>query len=780
MISEDREMQLWQRLDELRTTENFGFEKIVAWGCQEGMALTAEELIWLLAKSGRIDGEFAVPLSLARFFVELLRSRDAKSLLDPAAGLALLGLSISSPLSLSRVDLVCRNVAAKQLLDAFPRARPSVLMPLLRAGPNIIIGDFESARTQLASSYDAVLSIPPFTGQRQRRSYTTEQGEVVVTGDPSELLILDAAKHLAPEGIIAFVMPPRFTWDDRLDSVRANLPRFGLHLTGLLRLKPGTFSTTGIAFDLAIIERIDRDRLFVAELPDHDKGQDELLTRLRERREGPHPTQGRLVPGKTFRGLEVLEAHDRTKELGLRKGMAAVPFGKAIREIVSPKRRGKDFEPCAEHPDGVYLPEMASTPATTAQTELPERLKSYLQLIANTDVVLPGFLVDWLNTPLGNALRQSTMKGITIPRISKSALADSILYLPPLEDQQRAMEALATIRRLRGELGELETRIWDRPRQVQDVLDALANVNHEERFDDWLETLPFPLASILRTYHALDRLDKDRYERLLHFFEALAAFVATIHLSAFRSAEAAWTDLRPKVSRALQQQHMTLERPTFGLWRLVLESLATEARKLVHGNDEQQAQARSLFHVADLAPIEILTSKKLLSLLQKTNDYRNRWTGHGGAVGPAEATERHKLLRLELDQVRELFGASFLRFELLEPREAEILPGPLYRCNARRVMGSNPAFEHSVVELTSPAYTGGLYLHNPGHDQALNLIGFVKVKNTPQPACYFFNREDLTGTHMVSYHSVDEPDFVDKSHPLKQLFSELSEPENAS
>ena len=139
----------------------------------------------------------------------------------------------------------------------------------------------------------------------------------------------------------------------------------------------------------------------------------------------------------------------------------------------------------------------------------PAKLKSYFQLLVDPAVVLPEYLAGWLNSPIGYALRQLAMTDATIPRIKRDLLAESRLYLPSIEEQMVAIKAVREIRSMRSELAELESRIWDRPREASDVSEAVGRVNHEDRFSDWTETLPFPLAAILRTYHASDRLDKE-------------------------------------------------------------------------------------------------------------------------------------------------------------------------------------------------------------------------------------------------------------------------------
>ena len=106
---------------------------------------------------------------------------------------------------------------------------------------------------------------------------------------------------------------------------------------------------------------------------------------------------------------------------------------------------------------------MANTAATTRQEDLPERLKSYFQLLVDPEIALPEYLAELLNTALGQSLRQAVMTGATIPRIRKDLLSESTLYLVPVSDQKRALEARAEIRKLRNELSELESQIWERP-----------------------------------------------------------------------------------------------------------------------------------------------------------------------------------------------------------------------------------------------------------------------------------------------------------------------------
>jgi len=757
-----REKILWQILDEVRgKVDSRDFLRLVRRFRECSVELTISELMYLYERTTDGSGTIAVPQLVAQFFQFLLEGRNLSILLDPFGGFGLLGTWLAHNLPDRHIDIVTTLADAQELIQ-----------PLKNANLTVHIGTTKNVTETVTDEYDAIVSIPPINRSKERRSYEVAGTQVNLNDDPSLLAIADLASHLGPNGFFAFVVAPRFAWEKRPDSIRKNLDRFGLHLSALLKFRPGTFAGISLALDLAIIDRKVRETLFVAEIPEDAEAQKALVARLLKRKQGPTPSQGRLVPQDQFHGLAALEAKERYYKLARVKGLDSVLFSIAVPQIQIPKRRDHNFEHCGDHPHAVYLPDMAATDATTHQDDLPPRLKSYLQLIVNPEVVLPEYLAGLLNTPMGHAFRHMVMTGETIPRINRPLLLESKLYLPSIREQGLGLEAAREIQRLRNELTELESNIWQRPNDVSRVVQAIHKVNHEERFSDWLETLPFPLAAILRSYHALDLTPKDKYERLLHFFEAFTEFCAAIHLSATRVNAYYWEMQREQITKVLDHQHLSLHKASFGSWRVITELMAGRLRSMLH-NKEERIIVCDLYTTADAAPLKMLASAELAILLQRINGFRNRWKGHGGAITEAEACERFKFLEADLAKFREIVGNKFLQYQLIEPRESEILDGPVFRCRIRRVMGSNPQLEHDTVDLTMPAKTGCLYLHNPGHVKALELLPLVQVRSTPQPASYFYNRLEKTEPQLVSYHFAAQSEISSSNATLLKLLKEF-------
>ena len=128
----------------------------------------------------------------------------------------------------------------------------------------------------------------------------------------------------------------------------------------------------------------------------------------------------------------------------------------------------------------------------------------------------------------------------------------------------------------------MRAELWSKPEDVTAISEKIGRVNREETFVDWLETLPFPLASILWRYHTTKR-PKEQLEVLTKFFEALAEFLSATLLSAAKMDEALWSEAQAMLS----QNREELEKSSFGAWVNVAGATAKSLRTIY--NREQSA-----------------------------------------------------------------------------------------------------------------------------------------------------------------------------------------------
>jgi hypothetical protein len=472
-----------------------------------------------------------------------------------------------------------------------------------------------------------------------------------------------------------------------------------------------------------------------------------------------------------------VDAAERIALLAQRMGLVPVPFTEVVLEVNSPSS-GRNFTRFEEKPNSVYLPQMASTAATTSQDSLPERLKSYFQLVVNPEVADAEFVAGFFNTPLGQLVRDVVRQGATIPRIAKNLLQQVNLYLPPQHArklQTQAVEVHKTILRLKAELTELESRLWKRPIAVDKIQSSLRQINREERFEEWIDSLPFPLASVLWVCHTETGSYKERYERALLVCEALAEFLAVVYLSAFGTSASRWTELQPRLMTALAENKLSFELGTFGTWRVVVECLGAEARRLLNNECEVCFE---LFKTRNREVLEAILSKRLVGLLQDANAIRNNWSGHKGAVSESAARQVYEKLSQHIATVRDVFGTIWEGYELLLPSTCKVRAG-VFSYSARRIMGSRTPFQSIDLTLAEGMDDGHLHLWSPDETRTLKLLPFIKVMPSPKTeenACYFYNRKQDGGIRFLSYYFESDSDVVQEFRDTADALNRLLSP----
>lgn len=351
--------------------------------------------------------------------------------------------------------------------------------------------------------------------------------------------------------------------------------------------------------------------------------------------------------------------------------------------------------------------------------------------------------------------------------------------IPPPPIGQGVPSALvAIIRRLLAE------RPDDRPASADEVLKALKSAGttqaDEAGFLSWVESLPFPLASILWAYHAeLDRRAKIDY--LLKFFEASAQFTATVLLSAYRSDRAffdahrtAWFGTDPD-----NPHPANFRVASFGTWVNLSQRLAKTARRLLSGDARSAEACYELFAAHDPDLVRVLTSKKLFEILVAASDCRNAWTGHGGATGPSEQDRRLGVLEELLVRTRTLIGTAFETWTLLKPGSFTY-SGGIFNLVCTNLTGTRSAFRKQRLEVGQLLDSGRLYLLNTGSMRSLELVPLIRViagLKTGEDAIYFYNRCTRDGVRWVSYHFPAEPELMLEDRDVDKLLSDLQSPD---
>ena len=303
-------------------------------------------------------------------------------------------------------------------------------------------------------------------------------------------------------------------------------------------------------------------------------------------------------------------------------------------------------------------------------------------------------------------------------------------------------------------------------------------MNKEKGIVNWLETLPFPLASILRRYHA-DHDSRSKNDHLLFFFEAFAQFVTTVMFSALKNDEVLFE--KQRTSWIKDKLADRLKMSSFGIWGILGEQLAKITRRELSSKDSRDRCLR-MYRVKRSDFLDTITNKKIYEIISTTAGYRNNWKGHGGIVGEKEQKNRQTLLENELSKIREIISDCFEDSIFLRPKDNTYSKG-VYNYVIMSLMGSHTTFKEEEIRTIIPLDISKNYILFEDNPEPLELIPFVKFMSTPESeetACYFYNRIEKNKIRWVSYHFEKESEIMSEDKALTAFISNFENQDNKS
>jgi len=779
-------------LDEMKGIEFLGAEELARFIKGKMSSLPEDQVqqfrMLFSSRIGRGAGVCQPPSWLATFIGEFAKIRNAKAICDPWAGNGSL---------IGHVNLLCEARSASAFtVNQSEYSLGKILFPEIEwhcvGTHQLLESDFKQ--------YDLIISSLPF-GLRHSSPLEVDAGEegvITLRDDFAHLLMVHTMRQIPETGIGAFIVTPQFFNSTR--SVFRHFGLIGLKAEAALTLPQGTFSPyTEISTVLVIITRSESGPMFVGQLSNDQKMNSQILENMTLRKEGGSLEMGRFVEPTTYRGLASIRAEERLKEAEARFGGAAIPLCDLSTSITL-GRIDKDFA-FEDRENSLYIPLIGSRDVVTSIDELAIKTHNYAQVTIDPSRSSAAFVARFLNSDLGKELRYSNQKGSTIPRLNKESLQYIGVFVPDLKTQQLVLDVEAriaeeqnTMLALQGELSEIRRDLWGNPSSSSDAEKKLAVLSKRlgtgvkehaaERLDQWFETLPFPMASILRAWQATPSNDyKSKYEHLIDFFEGTAEFLSVILLSAYSSNEPIFTPIKERLNNAMQKQNLTFRRATFGTWKCVSEFLGARTRELLAEKKDPEETANSrdlcaeLFSDRSLVLPRMLSRPELSPIFAATNKMRNDWKGHGGLVSPEEARYRNEMLLAELQKLREVFEDVWVETQLIHSQTCTPRRG-LFENEVSIQMGSNSEFLKENRSMSIWLDVERLYLYKKGSPGALKLLPLIQVGPSPRSAknaCYFFSRVESDGVRFVSHHYDVESEWKDTFADVTATIESLSQ-----
>lgn len=288
----------------------------------------------------------------------------------------------------------------------------------------------------------------------------------------------------------------------------------------------------------------------------------------------------------------------------------------------------------------------------------------------------------------------------------------------------------------------------------------------EFEIEQWIETLPYPLASILWASIS-SYIYEHKVKYLLQFFEAFAEFNFNLLLSGLSSDELFF---KMKVKGCLEKEkefnEEWFEKPSFGVWNHLTYCLSNIIRKELKHN---RSTCLKLFGKPDKKLLESLTSYELNNIFKKASRYRNNWEGHGPRVSEKEYEERFNELYNMVIQIHEILGDSFKNTFLVAPVQS-ILKEGVQKYTVKKLMTTRPPFRSLEIESDVIMDSSRIHMINKNKKSPLKILPLILVIDD---ICYYYNGKDPYKNQFrySSYHYTKEPEILIPYEKLNDLLS---------
>ena len=388
-----------------------------------------------------------------------------------------------------------------------------------------------------------------------------------------------------------------------------------------------------------------------------------------------------------------------------------------------------------------------------------------------------AFLNGWLASPLGCESimaahrRLGGTRGI-VRSDSRSLMqlaAEIVVPFPVLAEQSRIAAEDAKLNRVESLVRRTRGEFWEEPTEGQEFASKFDELLDESPHK-WANDLPYPVAAALWTLHTKETVEAKHKQTFL-FWEAYAAFSATMLLSAL-AVDASLRDAEmPGLKRALNDVGLSLERATLGTWSVVLQRLGAVFREMLTSKEvDQQERVLRTFGGVSRSSLSRLIAPGVVRLVSEANNKRNAWDGHAGAASQAELQGHLDHMNGLLDELRAEVGSAWRGLQLVRPGNASKQNGQIVQ-NAELLLGPSTPFRVTRLEVADMLDGERLYLIAPSGDVGLALQPFVIMQRSPASekyTSYFYSRADGEGFRFVSYETAEQSEITLRNPVIRQ------------
>jgi hypothetical protein len=620
----------------------------------------------------------------------------------------------------------------------------------------IIVGDGLNLLNQNNNKFDFICCFPPF-GLR-----TKHVNKKANTNDYATDLFIECSTKLDKDGVLAFLVSPKFAFDVKTKKL---LTQNEISIDGMFHLPEGTFSPlTNISSYVVFASKKNVEKCFVGELTNDDSTNAVIFENFKKKQKGKSIQLGRLVDFNSFTSFKALASSENLEMMGKRTGLESSSISDLAKEVILLKDIKK--EDVNHKNNSIYIPKVGKSDVVDEPLKMHIKPKNCIQVTLDPAKADSTFLSYYLNTSLGALSLESLKVGTVILNLTKSQLSKLSVFIPDLETQLKVISTNNKIEQLALNINDLKTKLWKQPKSIKSINKVLSSFENDDKIEDWIDTLPFPIATILWKYHATNENSK-KVDHLFHFFEAFSEFLSLIMLSSFNQNKEFYKAESHRWLEKDERHKNWYLKSDFGGWNNLTANLSKATRTLLNDKDNKGLCAE-VFGNPSKEYFNFITNKGIINLLNEVREYRNKWKGHGGVTSDQDNINRLTVLEQKLTKIREFIGEGFSDCKLISPTTNAYSDG-VFTYKVKELIGTRTPFNEIEISSLIPLDISKLFLIHHEQNRPIELLPFIKFEQKAK-ACYFYNRVEGSNIRWVSFHYEEISELTEK---LDAKFDEI-------
>ena len=609
------------------------------------------------------------------------------------------------------------------------------------------------------AAYDVIFSDLPFGS--------------IHKGCIQQKIVDECVGRLAQKGVGIFTFANNIVFGFPAKRWLAELSEKGIYVSAIIDLPEGLYEPmTFISSKIVLFSKEKADKLFLAKLKRESDAPVIVDYYLSKSNSPKSETLGKWFDHNTFPDFASYENEQRRQRTAIKLEKAyngkLMQISEISTAVKAPKRTDTPFD---EAENAIYIPKLGKSEVVTSLNELHIKPQNYFQILVDQEKILPEFLKFFFNTDNGVTRRLRAMAG-TILSLNVGRIKAIEVPVPSLKTQASVLEVYEELNKIELEASRLRDRLEDVPASYSNIAKEIKDINNKgDKFEQWVESLPYPLATILKRYTASDTYQQ-KQEMLFYFFEAYSIFIAAILTAVYQQPQFSNSEIED-VGVAY------FEKASFGSWVKMDQALAKIFR-IRMDNPNLIDSVLNSFHTDDQSLVKLISLGDVYSILQRTCDYRNAWKGHSGITSEAIYTEHVRVLEGELFKLQERLKDLYEKICLVRPLSLKRRQGKFIN-KVEVLTGSNSIFKKD--EISGDALDEDkLYIQVKDTGVTFEIPPFFVLKNSPadvKNACYFYSRLEGSNSRYVSYHFEGKPENIEEGEAAFDIIKAVLERTNS-